>query len=373
MKIGILTYHRSHNYGALLQAIALRKVLTDMGHIVTFIDYWPDYHRHMYALFSFYAMMEQDTLRKKVSYIKNCLLYYNSHKKRKQYFNTFIAGFILPYTSSVSESYDLIIHGSDQIWRKQPEIHTYNPFYFGKHDIKALRKITYAASMGIIPDSNAEKEVVKELLSHLDEISVRETDLRKLVESLGYTCTQQLDPTLLLTGNEWKNMINIHPPKINRYVIFYNLLEKSFDIEQIRLFAKEKGLKLITLYSDVIKRNSDSEITVAGPVDFLELIYGAEYVFTSSFHGLVFSLLFQKQFFAAFNKNANRAASLLSQLRIVERLLPPMSKIPRDMPNINYDIVSHSLQDIKMDSLDYLRDKTEIVKSITNEFNDSKK
>lgn len=359
MKIGILTYHRSHNYGALLQAIALRKVLADWGHNVTFIDYWPDYHRHMYSLFSFYAMMEQDTLRRKVSYIKNCLLYYNSHKERKQNFNIFIADYILPYTSSVDESYDLIIHGSDQVWRKQPEIHTYNPFYFGKHDIKAMRKITYAASMGILPDSKAEKGVVKELLSHLDEISVRETDLKRLVESLGYTCSQHLDPTLLLTGNEWKNMINIHPSNINRYVIFYNLLEKSFDIEQIRLFAKEKGLKLITLYGDVVKRNGDSEITIAGPTDFLSLIMGAEYVFTSSYHGLVFSLLFQKQFYAAFNKNANRAASLLSQLGIAERLLPPMSKIPRDMPNINYDKVSHSMQVVRMDSLDYLRDKTE--------------
>ena len=56
MKIGILTYHRSHNYGALLQAIALRKVLADMGNDVTFIDYWPKYHQHTYAFFSLAAM-----------------------------------------------------------------------------------------------------------------------------------------------------------------------------------------------------------------------------------------------------------------------------------------------------------------------------
>ena len=66
MKIGILTYHRSNNYGALLQAIALKKVLSDMGHKVTFIDYWPAYHRQMYALFSFSWMLAQKGVKKKL-------------------------------------------------------------------------------------------------------------------------------------------------------------------------------------------------------------------------------------------------------------------------------------------------------------------
>lgn len=73
MKIGILTYHRSHNYGALLQGIALREVLKRMGHEVTFIDYWPAYHRHMYALFSFPWMMSRKGVKGKLSYLKSCL------------------------------------------------------------------------------------------------------------------------------------------------------------------------------------------------------------------------------------------------------------------------------------------------------------
>ena len=68
MKIGILTYHRSNNYGALLQAIALRKVLADMGHEVSFIDYWPAYHRHIYEAFSI-ASLKYRSLKGNYNYI----------------------------------------------------------------------------------------------------------------------------------------------------------------------------------------------------------------------------------------------------------------------------------------------------------------
>ena len=162
MKIGILTYHRSHNYGALLQAIALRKVLADMGHEVTFIDYWPAYHRHMYALFSFHWMMSRKGIWSKWSYLKYCFCNYSARKKRKLSFDKFISEYIEPYTSSMDESYDVVIHGSDQIWRKQPEINTYNPVYFGCHDIVARRKVSYAASIGTPPQKDEEKQIIKE-------------------------------------------------------------------------------------------------------------------------------------------------------------------------------------------------------------------
>ena len=90
MKIGILTYHRSHNYGALLQGIALKEVLVRLGHQVTFIDYWPAYHRHIYALFSFHWMMARKGIRAKISYLKNCIANYKNRKNRKTNFDAFI-------------------------------------------------------------------------------------------------------------------------------------------------------------------------------------------------------------------------------------------------------------------------------------------
>ena len=357
MKIGILTYHRSHNYGALLQAIALRKVLEDMGHQATFIDYWPAYHRHMYALFSFSAMMEKRRIKPKLRYLKECLTKYSIRKERRQSFEGFIANYIIPYLSPMEGEYDLIVHGSDQIWRKQPEMHTYNPVYFGKNEFRARRKISYAASMGVLPEEQCDMIILKDYLQKLDKISVREADLKRLVESLGYPCEQHLDPTLLLTGEEWTRLMDIQTSKSKkRYVLFYHLMPNSFDIKGIEAFAEARGLELRTLHSKAAKRNSERDITTADPKDFLSLIYHADFVFTSSFHGLAFSLLFGKQFYAAFKKNSGRAESLLEQLGIPSRLLPSMGIIPMDDILVDYTAVSDRMKKLRSSSIQYLQD-----------------
>lgn len=355
MKIGILTYHRSHNYGALLQAIALRKVLQGMGHIVTYIDYWPEYHQHMYAIFNPVAFKSMG-IRGKYGYLKTMVKTWKYRKERIKNFNAFIAEYIEPYVSSVSEDYDLIIHGSDQIWRKQPEMNTYNPIYFGKHKILTKKRITYAASMGILPDSNTDKDILKTYLSELNKISVRETDLKTLVEHLGYTCEQHLDPTLLLKGEEWVSLMNIPRKSERKYVLFYHLLDNSFDVNEIEAFARERKMEMVTIYSWAKKKENIHEITTANPLQFLELIYNAEFVFTSSFHGLVFSLLFEKQFLAAFSTNAGRAMSILSQLELSNRLLHPMSRVPSTLDYIDYPIVSKRMDSQRMGSLRYLKE-----------------
>ena len=92
MKIGILTYHRSHNYGALLQAIALRKVLADMGHQVTYIVYWPNYQQHRDLLFSWKWMIKtQKGIFGKIRYIKNCVINYKYRRQRIKVFNSFMS------------------------------------------------------------------------------------------------------------------------------------------------------------------------------------------------------------------------------------------------------------------------------------------
>lgn len=354
MKIGILTYHRSHNYGALLQAIALRKVLADMGHEVTFIDYWPAYHRHMYALFSF-ASLKYRSVRGNLSYIKSCLQNYKYRKERINNFNKFIAEYIEPFLSSMNDSYDLVIHGSDQIWRKQLEIKTYNPIYFGNHDIQTEKKISYAASMGILPDTEKDKIIVKDLLSNLSTISVRELGLKELCKSLGYADTRQdLDPTLLLSHSDWTGMFWLQKTnRVEKYALYYKIMD-SFDISSLKRFAASKGLKLKIIYNKAVCKNTDEKITTAEARQFLDLIYNADYVFTSSFHGLVFALLFHKPFFASFTHNSERAGSLLQALHISGRLLNPKSEIPSNVPAIEYDIVDSQLKLLRSSSLNFL-------------------
>ena len=355
MKIGILTYHRSHNYGALLQAIALRKVLADMGHQVSFIDYWPAYHRHMYALFSFSWMMSRMGIKGKLNYLKSCISNWKYRKKRKDNFEAFIADYIEPYTSSVDKAYDIIVHGSDQIWRKQPELEPYNPVYFGKHNIKASKKISYAASMSILPKRDSDKQEIKNLLSNLNIISVRERDLFEIVKSMGYTeVHHDLDPTLLLASNDWVEMFNLMKKESGEKYALYYKIKDSFNVSSLQQFASARGLKLKIVHSKAIGQNTDSKITTDDPRQFLELIYNADFVFTSSFHGLAFSLLFHKPFLASFINNAGRAASLLSDVGLSDHLV--LAKIKKlSYPNdINYKYVETCLTQMRAMSKAYL-------------------
>lgn len=351
MKIGILTYHRSHNYGALLQAIALRKVLTDMGHEVTFIDYWPDYHQHTYAFFSL-AVLKRENFLNSMRYVKNCIVYAKSRYDRIKHFEGFIAEYITPHTSSVDEEYDIIIHGSDQIWRKQPEWNTYNPVYFGNHKIKTKSKVSYAASMGNLPKSELDRIKVKDYLKGLNHIGVRELDLKDLVVALGFKCSLDVDPTLLLSGIDWSNLFNLKKYSEEKYVLYYFLLPDTFKLREVENFAKNRGFELKILYGHATERNSHKNITTANPYEFLNLLYNAEYVITSSFHGLVFSILFHKQFFASFNLNPGRAKSILEVLQIHDRLIPPNSVIPSDIENIDYKRVEEMLSQYRRTSLD---------------------
>ena len=361
MKIGILTYHRSHNYGALLQAIALRKVLSDMGHEAHFIDYWPAYHRHVYALFSLSQMISQKGLKRKVYYLTYCINNYTCRKERKETFEKFIQGYIEPYISSVDESYDVVVHGSDQIWRKQPEIRTYNPVYFGKHNISAGKKITYAASMGILPEKESDRMKIKDYLGNLNSISVRERNLFEVVKSLGYNGVHQdVDPTLLLTSNDWVKILSLKKQLSEEKYALYYKIQNSFDVNSLQRFAESRGLKLKIIHSKAIGHNTDFQITTAGPSEFVDLIYNAEFVFTSSFHGLAFSLLFHKPFLTSFTNNAGRAASLLASLDLSDHLLFPNAENITYENEVDYDRVEMLLEQMRKISKDSLATDIEL-------------
>lgn len=335
MKIGIVTYHRSHNYGALLQAVALQSVLAEEGHEVTYVDYWPPYHKHLYEVFSV-GYMKKRTLKANLRYIFGRIIKYKYIKKRYNNFEDFISQFITPHLSSMDDSYDLIIYGSDQIWRKQREILTYDSFYFGKNKIKAQRQISYAASMGITTCSDNDKIILKEYLSYLDDIAVRESDLLNLVKEIGFNCKLTLDPTLLLSSEKWRSIMNLEKKSIEKYVLYYKLMDNSFDDKQVHEFANQRGLNLKVLYGDARRPKSQEDISTAGPLQFLDYIYNAEFVFTSSYHGLAFSVIFHKAFYASFKKNAGRGYSLLSMLGLSDRMLKPYSKIPESTKPIDY-------------------------------------
>lgn len=355
MKIGILTYHRTLNYGGCLQALATRKTLEKMGHEVYYVDYWPDYHKAEYSLFNKYKF-RAFTWKGKINYLLNTILTFPYKQKRQKNFDIFLQEHILPFCKPLNETYDIIVYGSDQIWRKQSAMKDYNPIYFGANVFSASRHIGFSASMGVLPEKEDEIAKVKELLSNIDEISVRENDLAQLLESLGFPNIEvTLDPTLLLRREEWDEILPSKPYTDDKYILVYSLWGDVFNKESVDALAKERNAKVIILRGEARHFDSDTEVATAGPATFISLIKNADFVFTSSFHGLVFSILYNKQFYTSFGVNGGRAKSLLSILGLSDRYLPNGARISTDIPLIEYDQVNTSLGEFQQKTIQYLK------------------
>ena len=344
MKIGILTFHRTNNYGACLQAIATRYILEKMGHEAFYVDYWPAYHAGKYDILS-YNKLRYKSIGGKLACVLRAFCNLKEKKDRKHAFEKFHQKHIIPFCKPITDEFDVIIYGSDQIWRKQNAIKDYDPVYYGKNMTSAKRHIAFAASMGVLPKNERDRLIVKELASHLDKIAVREEDLQQLLFELGNTEVKRvLDPTLLLSKDEWNQKINI-PDYIGRpYALVYHVAGLPFDMDEIKKFATEKGCDIKILHGVVGDKQQKDGYSAADPLTFLMLFKHASYTFVSSFHGLAYSIIFEREFYASYRANSNRAETVLKLLGLSDRLIQPHSKIPRLTP-IVYDTVKSKLDD----------------------------
>lgn len=354
MKIGILTYHRAHNYGALMQAIATRVVLENMGYEVYYVDYYPDYHKDLYKIFS-WDKLSRMSLKYKVRYILKVLKKHKIMKQRISNFNNFIEDYIKPYCKPVTDTFDIIVIGSDQVWRKQSALKDYNPVYFGQNGYKASKQITYAVSMGILPQNEKDKQRFFDLVSSLDSVSVREESLKNLILEKNPSVYLHLDPTLLLDQNTWSSILPDKRTDDQPYVLHYCFQGNAFDSKTIHDFAAKRGCTVKTIVGTVPEKEIEGELPAVGPSGFIELVRNSEFVFTSSFHGLAFSLIFHKQFFASYTKNSGRAESLLNILGLSHRLLTPSGTLFEVVDDIDYNLVDKKLEVLREPSLNYLK------------------
>ena len=357
MKIGILTYHRTYNYGGCLQALATRLVLEEMGHEVFYIDYWPSYHSDEYKILSFRKLFKLSGISK-LKYLKHSLVSAKIKFEQRKIFEAYHEIFTYPYCKSMTDEFDLVIYGSDQIWRKQVAINAYNPIYFGNNNIVSKRHASYAASMGTLPSDNEDIVNVLGMLRRMDYISVREDDLKDFLLGNGFVnVVQVLDPTLLVESEKW--LISLRPSRYDgkKYILVYALWEDVFNIDSVKEFAKVARLEVKILHGNGVCDSADGKKMI-DPVGFIQLISNAQFVFTSSFHGLAFSIIFHRQFFVSIKQHSARVKSLLASLGLQSRFLPPMGKVPENMEAIDYELIARNLAKLKVHSMDYIRKMT---------------
>lgn len=320
MKIGILTYQRSRNYGALLQAFSLQRHIESIGYECHIIDYWPEYHENMYKFFSYERFCELG-LRKKMGYLKFLLLHGLSKFRRNACTKKFINEH-LNLTNNLH--FDIVIYGSDQIWRKQHASRRlfYNPIYFGNEYVSAHRKITYAASMGLIDANDTDKEFLRQRLHNFDNISVRENDLKAfLYDNFNINAQLVCDPVFLHSQDEWRYIVcNNYIPSY-KYILYYRLQNVKLLDTFVKELSRQTNLPVIELGSSMYSLLKNKCKYAAGPIEFISLLSGADYVVTSSFHGLAFSIIFHKQFFVCLKDRISRVNSLLEKLNLLNRTI----------------------------------------------------
>lgn len=353
MKIGIVTYHRAYNYGALLQAIATRVYLQSLGHDVSYIDYWPQYHADSYKLFNKSKFVSASFLGK-IKYLLSFTINYWGNKKRFSVFSPFLAKYILPYCKPFEDTtcYDVVLYGSDQIWRKQSD-GKYNWVYFGQNKVKADKHVSFSASMGKVDFDEISYNTLRANLSNLYMIGVRESDLADVIRGMGFDVTNTIDPTLLLNKNQWDEVIPTKRIIKEPYLLMYDI-GPSFRRSEVEKLAKNKGLRLIVVGPVFdIRRRKDRLFT--SPAEFISLIKFADFVLTSSYHGLMFSIIYEKQFIASFMKNPARAESIMKSIGLKEYLLEYKQPLPTSLNMINYHIVNDKIDILKKDSIEFLK------------------
>lgn len=356
MNVGILTYHRSENYGAILQALALAKAVRSLGLNPVFIDYQHPDHKELYALFSC-TKYKKLTVFQKLKYVFVFLLTYRRKLRRKRNFQLFFNRYIAEgELGSVSASYDIVIYGSDQIWRKQSiiGIDGFLDIYFGSNVISAKKRISYAASMGDIRLERGDVEFLESAFSNFNAISVREDDLRELVaKTSGVVPTHVLDPVFLLEKEEWKEIASPRLLK-KKYILFYCLGDSKEASRAVERLRRETGFEVVELNGRIITRESRSQQwNVVGPSEFLSLLMYAEIVVTSSFHGLCFSLLFNKDFFAIPINNPRRIESMLVDFGLERRIIRNAKELDQN-DIIEWPLVDNYFKGKKRMSLEYL-------------------
>jgi len=358
MKIGILTFHRAHNYGAFLQCYALQEAIKSLGHEVFVIDYIPKWMSTRYKWFNIKYFIRLNILGsiKSIFDLPNRKRRYNSfNNTQEKNLNLFKT----PNFEAINSFFDCVIIGSDQVWNKT-YTGCYNSYYFGQFKIGSRPKlIAYAPSMESIEMSEIEQKEMSSLLNKFDFISVREENMLNALQPLTSNhISSVLDPTFLNSKKFWEDYAEINKSS-QPYIFLYQASFKRNVIDYAIKIAKEKNLKLITLSSGYSKGNVNN-IWDASPKTFISLIKNSEFVLTTSFHGTALSIILNKTFVTlSVSEVANSRASNILDLLGLQQCKKTLQQ-EFNIPNINWMNINDKIEQLSEKSLNFLRNSLEV-------------
>lgn len=326
-KIALVAPFRGENYGTVLQAYALAKKINDLGRDCEYISYTPYYrhtlweriirkilkvlgllkdeHKRVEGIddYSFYRKPEFASICKKCDDFSNKFIHYT-----KQY---------NPKTINSCPRYERYIVGSDQTWSME-RCDKYG-FYWLKWCPRESRKMAYAPSLGTTNLSDQHIAQIKKYISSFEYVSCREEkNAHMLSQILKKNVPYVVDPTMLIDKDTWRTLMTpITLPK--QYVLAYILGEKDCISEFAEQLGKQYNIPVYYVLTRPKYLDREHVLDALGPQEWVYAIFNATYVITDSFHGTLFSINLNKDFYT-FTKRQEETNILNDNDRIQEVL-----------------------------------------------------
>ena len=371
-KIGVVSPHSDPNYGTLIQAYALSKVISDLGFHSEYIRYKPkvpkSFHQKIFSYISNPSKIIKRCKDKETYRSLDDYNYFNSEefKQTKQEFEFFKEKHIptssIQYNPNTIDSisgYSVYIVGSDQTW--SPYLYKNNTINFLDFVKDNRLKNSYAPSLGTTQIPDWYIPILKEKLKNFNLISCREKEnCEKISSIINKKVMHVLDPTLLLENKDYEE-IEIEVKITPDYILCYILGEKESISNFAEVLSKKKNLPIYYIATRPKYKNKKNALSNIGPGHLIYLIKNATTIITDSYHGTIFSINFQKDFYS-FAKRLNtssvndnsRIGDILQMIDIPDRL-----KDDNDMTenyNIDYSKINNIIQIKREESIKYLRE-----------------
>ena len=350
MRIGILTQHFLRNYGGILQNWALQQVLIKLGHTPLTFEHDTCYSRRRWLMRTTKQVLQKRSLNNLPQYP------YKGRIGHKPFIHFILKNLcsvpVHDFTRNLEAKYgiDAYIVGSDQVWRPAFNLgRLYNMYLDFASD--SVKKIAYAASFGVSEweYNSIQTKRCKELVQRFSAVSVREdSGIMLCNDYLAVKAQLVLDPTLLLDRSDYER-ITINIPKEKPYVFVYALYLNDKIVELASKKSKELkiGIKILQAGNN-LKKGDSIEKWVASFRD-------AAYIITDSFHGMAFSIIFNKPFLIVKNDSGGNARyySLLKQFGLENRIVNETANLP--IPNIDWQSVNEKRESLRYDSINFLK------------------
>ncbi|MFR2894389.1 MAG: polysaccharide pyruvyl transferase family protein [Mediterraneibacter gnavus] len=354
-KIATITFHHAHNFGSALQAYALQQFVLslykDSDVEYKIIDYYTELQEELYSVYKHDLSIK--------SIIKNfvAFLYSKQLKNKHQKFEDFLKNRCM-LTRRYKNKQELIedipiadvyISGSDQLWNVRAE--DFDSVYYYDFLADGCKRISYAASLGPlqIDWGKYDYKKYKDLISKYKSISVREKGSYNNLEKItDIKCNINVDPTLLISKEEWQKIESKEIYNDGKYILLYCLEPSKEQLKIADEISKKLQLPIV-----ILRYNNKNDMFnhfvkkyAAGPEDFLAYIDHAALVLSSSFHGTAFSLIYHKPFYVLNGINDNRISEILNKTNMTERSLESIE----DIKNVNLNKPDEKMIDLFLEN-----------------------